>query len=88
MGFIVTFLDLLFTILGFAIIARALLSWIQINPYNPIIQLLYQITEPILAPLRRYIPPIGGMMDITPIVALIILQILQAIVDSASRYYR
>ena len=88
MGFVVTFLDLLFTILGFAIIARALLSWIQIDPYNPIIQLLYQITEPILAPLRRYIPPIGGMMDITPIVALIILQILQAIVDSAFRYYR
>jgi YggT family protein len=87
-GFVVTFLDLLFTILGFAIIARALLSWIQIDPYNPIIQLLYQITEPILAPLRRYIPPIGGMMDITPIVALIILQILQAIIDSAFRYYR
>ncbi len=88
MGFIVTFFDLLFTILGFAIIARALLSWIQVDPYNPIIQVLYQITEPILAPLRRYIPPIGGMMDITPIVALIILQILQAIVDSAFRYYR
>lgn len=88
MGFVVTFLDLLFTILGFAIIARALLSWIQIDPYNPIIQVLFQITEPILAPLRRFIPPIGGMMDITPIVALIILQILQAIVDSAFRYYR
>ena len=88
MGFLVTFLDLLFTILGFAIIIRALLSWVQIDPYNPIVQILYQITEPILAPLRRYIPPIGGMMDITPIVALIILQILQAIVDNLFRYYR
>jgi YggT family protein len=87
-GFFVTFLDLLFTILGFAIIIRALLSWVQIDPYNPIVQILYQITEPILAPLRRYIPPIGGMMDITPIVALIILQILQAIVDNLFRYYR
>jgi YggT family protein len=87
-GFVVTFLDLLLTILGFAVIARALLSWIQIDPYNPIIQVLYQITEPILAPLRRFIPPIGGMMDITPIVALILLQILQAIVDSAFNYYR
>jgi len=87
-GFLVTFLDLLFTILGFAIIIRALLSWVQIDPYNPIVQILYQITEPILAPLRRYIPPIGGMMDITPIVALIILQILQAIVDNLFRYYR
>ncbi len=85
MDFLVTFLDLLFTILGFAIIARALVSWLPIDPYNPLIQILYQITEPILAPLRRYIPPIGGMMDITPIVALIILQVLQAIVDSAFR---
>lgn len=86
MDFLVTFLDLLFTILGFAIIIRALLSWIQIDPYNPLIQILYQITEPILAPLRRFIPPIGGMMDITPIVALIILQVLQAIIDNMFRY--
>jgi YggT family protein len=84
-GFLVTFLDLLLTILGFAIIIRALLSWVQIDPYNPLVQILYQITEPILAPLRRFIPPIGGMMDITPIVALIILQVLQAIIDSAFR---
>ena len=85
MGFLVTFLDLLLTVLGFAIIIRALLSWVQIDPYNPLVQILYQITEPILAPLRRFIPPIGGMMDITPIVALIILQVLQAIIDSAFR---
>ena len=85
MDFLVTFLDLLFTVLGFAIIARALVSWLPIDPSNPLIQILYQITEPILAPLRRYIPPIGGMMDITPIVALIILQVLQAIVDNAFR---
>ncbi len=89
MGFVVTFLDLLFTILGFAIIARALLSWLPIDRYgNPLIQLLDQITEPILAPLRRYIPPIGGMMDISPIVALIILQVLQAIVDNTFRNFR
>ena len=85
MSFFVTFVDLLLTVLGFAIIARALLSWVQIDPYNPLVQILYAITEPILAPLRRFIPPIGGMMDITPIVALIILQVLQAIFDSAFR---
>lgn len=88
MGFIVTFLDLLLTILGFAVIARALVSWLPVDPYNPFVRILFQITEPILAPLRRYIPPIGGMMDITPIVALIILQILQAIIDNTFRFYR
>ena len=86
MGYFVTFLDLLLTILGFAIIIRALLSWVSIDPYNPLVQILFQITEPILAPLRRIIPPIGGMMDITPIVALILLQVLQAIIDSAFRF--
>ena len=86
MGYFVTFMDLLLTILGFAIIIRALLSWVSVDPYNPLVQILFQITEPILAPLRRIIPPIGGMMDISPIVALIILQVLQAIIDSAFRY--
>ena len=86
MGYFVTFMDLLLTILGFAIIIRALLSWVSVDPYNPLVQILFQITEPILAPLRRIIPPIGGMMDISPIVALILLQVLQAIIDSAFRY--
>jgi YggT family protein len=80
MGFLINFFDLLFTLLAFAIIARALVSWLPVDRYHPVIRVLDQITEPILAPLRRYIPPIGGMMDITPIVALILIQILQAIV--------
>ncbi len=82
MGFLISFFDLLFTLLSFAIIARALLSWVRPDPYNPLVQMLNQITDPILEPLRRVIPPIGGMMDISPIVALIILQILQTIVHN------
>ncbi len=82
MDFIISFFDLLFTLLSFAIIARALLSWVRPDPYNPLVQMLNQITDPILEPLRRVIPPIGGMMDISPIVALIILQILQTVVHN------
>ena len=81
-GFLINFFDLLFTLLGFAIIARALVSWLPIDRYHPAIRVLDQITEPILGPLRRVIPPIGGMMDISPIVALILIQIVQAIVHS------
>ncbi len=77
--FLINFFDLLFALLALAIIARALLSWIAIDPYHPVAVFLNQITEPILAPLRRYIPLIG-MMDITPIVALILLQILRVLV--------
>jgi len=69
-------ISLLFDLLSLAIIARAVLSWFRVNPYHPAVTLLNRITEPILAPLRRYIPPIG-MVDITPIVALILLQIVQ-----------
>jgi YggT family protein len=86
-GFLLTFIRLLFEILTFAIIARALLSWFPIRPGNPFYTLLVildQITEPILAPLRRIIPRIG-MIDITPIVALILLQVIQQILVQALR---
>ncbi len=86
LGFVLNFVNLLFTLLSFAIIGRALLSWIITDPYNPIVRILDQITEPILAPLRRIVPQVG-MMDITPIVALILLQILQAMINNFFYYY-
>ena len=82
MVLVIQFIDLIFTFLTLAIIAHALLSWLPIDRYNnPAVRVLDQIVAPILEPLRRIVPPIG-MMDITPIVALIILQVLQAIVDN------
>ena len=67
------FINLLFTALVFAIIARALLSWFNLSPTNPLVRILYDVSEPLLAPLRRVIPTIG-MIDITPIVAILLLQ--------------
>lgn len=87
MGIIANFVDLLFTLLTFAIIARALISWMPVDRYNPLIRILDQITEPILTPIRRVVPSIG-MMDISPIVALILLQVLQSIFDRLVYYYR
>jgi YggT family protein len=74
--YIVTFVSLLFNALTFALIARALISWFPIRPDHPIVRILYDITEPILAPLRRVIPMIG-MIDITPLVALLLLQVIE-----------
>jgi YggT family protein len=71
-----SFIELLFQVLIFAIIARALLSWFNLGPSHPLVRILYDLTEPILAPLRRVIPPIA-MIDITPIVAIILLQVAQ-----------
>ena len=70
-----TFIIILCDVLSFAIIVRAVLSWFPINPYNPALVILHQITEPILAPLRRIVPRIG-MLDITPVVAIVILQVI------------
>lgn len=86
MFLIIYLVDLIFTVLIFAIIARAILSWFPQDPYrpNPLVVWLNRITDPILDPIHRFIPPIG-MMDISPIIALIALQILQAIVDNLLR---
>ncbi len=74
-------IDLIFTLLTLAIFARAILSWFVRDPYNPLVYWLDRITDPILEPIRRFVPPIG-MMDITPIIALILLQFLQAIIHN------
>lgn len=84
MSFLITFLSILFEILNIAIIARVLTSWMNIRPDHPIVEFLYQITEPILGPLRNLIPPIG-MMDISPIVAIILLEIIRNILVSLLR---
>jgi len=72
---------LFFDLLSFAILARAFLSWFNFSPYHPVMSFLIQVTEPILAPLRRVIPPLG-MLDITPLVAIFLLQFLERIVLS------
>lgn len=84
--FLYRFIDLLFNILIFAIVGRALLSWFNVGPGNPIGRFLYEITEPILAPLRRVIPMIG-MLDITPIVAILLLSFMQNLLLQAVAAY-
>ena len=70
--------DLIFTFAYLAIMARIMLSWFRIDPYHPISVFLFRVTEPILAPFRNIVPPIG-MIDISPIVAIIVLGIIQQV---------
>ena len=79
MGILIGIIQLLFTILELAVLARVLFSWIQPDPYNPVVRTIVRLSDPILAPLRRIIPPLG-MLDITPLVALIALSIIEQIV--------
>ena len=63
----------LITILTWVIIIRALISWVNPDPYNVIVQILHRITEPILAPIRRIIPMHNMGIDISPIIAILAL---------------
>lgn len=79
---IASLIIVLVQLLTMAIFLRAILSWFRLDPRNPIIQVLDQITEPILSPLRRVVPRIG-MIDITPLVAIVLLQFLaRALIQS------
>jgi len=62
------------------IVIRALLSWVSPDPYNPLVQFLYRVTEPILAPFRSLIPSYRIGLDLSPIFAILSLFILQAII--------
>ncbi|MBC8355914.1 MAG: YggT family protein [Planctomycetes bacterium] len=66
-------------IYSFVLLGRIILSWIpNVDRTNPIVRLLYQLTDPVLEPVRRTIPPLG-MIDISPIVVFIGLRILQSV---------
>lgn len=66
-----------FTILKAALIVRVISSWLPISPYSPWVSWSYRLSEPILSPLRRVVPVLGGL-DITPIVAYILLNIIES----------
>ncbi len=68
--------SMIFNVLYFLLVVRIILSWFGVNPYNEIVQILYKITEPILAPFRRLPLQLGGM-DFSPIIAFIVLVFLR-----------
>ena len=75
MDFLFDFLRILCEVLTIAIFLRAILSWFSPGTSNMLVSILYQVTEPLLAPLRRIIPR-AGMFDFTPLVAIVILQLI------------
>ncbi|MGA0117946.1 MAG: YggT family protein [Ilumatobacteraceae bacterium] len=71
----------LLNLFSLAIFARAILSFFPISPSSPLaalVQFLYRITEPVLAPIRRVLPPMGGL-DLSPLVVIIGIQVLSSI---------
>jgi YggT family protein len=70
-----TFILYLISALNFAIFGRVIMSWVSPEGKDPVSNLLVQITEPILAPLRRIVPTMG-MFDLTPMAALLLLNFI------------
>lgn len=80
---VVAALLLILQIYSWILLARAILSWIpNIDPYNPAVRILYQITEPVLQPIRTLVPPLGGVMDISMLIAFFAIYLLRQLIIS------
>ncbi len=76
-------IDIILTILYWLILIRALISWVNPDPYNPIVQFLYKTTEPILSAIRKILPFDFRMrIDISPIIAFLMIIFLKSFVVS------
>jgi len=71
-------IDIILTVYMWIIIARALISWVNPDPYNKIVIFLYRVTEPVLRPIRRIIPRHNLPIDFAPLVVLLIIIFLQS----------
>lgn len=75
-------LDFILTVYMYILIARAILSWVNPDPYNPIVSFLYRATEPVLYRVRRVLPDMGGL-DLSPLLVLLAIFFLQKFVVSS-----
>lgn len=80
---LLNFINYLAIALWIAILARVIISWIPIgegSPFMPIVRMIYQITEPILAPIRGVLPNMG-MLDLSPMIAILLLLLARNIAE-------
>jgi len=78
-------LQVVLTLYLWIVIARAVISWVNPDPYNPIVRFLYSATEPVLSRLRRSLPLFAGGIDFSPIVVLLLILFLQAFLVGSLR---
>ena len=70
-------LNMVLTLYMWIIIARAILSWVNPDPYNPIVRFLYNVTEPVLSYLRRRVPMVFGGLDLSPLIVIAVIMFLR-----------
>ena len=73
----------IFNIFFIILFARVLLSWVRVSPYDPtwgpVIRFIHQVTEPFLAPIRRLLPPLGGI-DFSPIILFFLISLVERLI--------
>lgn len=74
------FISILTQLLIFAIFARVVLSWLRVTPRGLLFSLIVETTEPILNVFRRLVPPIGGILDLSPLFAFLALDLLRSLI--------
>ena len=79
-------IDLAFSVYIFIVIARALVSWVSPDPYNPIVRFLHSATDPVLSRIQRLVPLQFGGIDFSPVVLLIALAFVERIVKALLIY--
>ena len=77
---ILQFISLLLHIYVWIIIISALITWVQPNPYNPIVRFLWNITEPVYNYIRRFVPTTFGGIDIAPFILILLIEFLQILI--------
>jgi len=77
---IANILNMVINLYIWIVIIAALISWVRPDPYNPIVQILYRLTEPAYAMIRRYIPTNFGGLDVAPLILILGLEFIQLFV--------
>jgi len=79
---ILQFINVVIGIYIWVVIIAALITWVNPDPYNPIVRFLYSVTEPVYRFIRRYIPTTFGGFDIAPIILILALNFLQILINN------
>lgn len=79
-------LHILLNVYMLLVVARAIISWVSPDPYNPIVNFLYRATDPVLRYVQRIIPPLGGI-DLSPILVLIVIVFLDQFLVGSLREF-
>jgi len=79
MGAVVSLVVLIGQLYMIVLLARVFIGWFRVDPYHPLVQTLYRVTEPVLRPIREQVPPRGGV-DYSPLIAMLLIWIVTRVI--------